>query len=161
MKLAVEEVRNKADLRMYLAHVARRHVTLELSMEDFETQLEREFHLAPFRLRGELLGLDELLRRSKDIYAAAIAKFQTADAAYRDVCNIADVQPSRAVRQSVDQFEELYKDAVEAHRILRSMFASEWVVWKTVDHGATELRVPAEGKAAPWLDRVVDPGHCQ
>jgi len=59
--------RNQADLRMYLAHVARRHVTLELGMEDLETQLEREFKLAPSTLRGELRGLDQLLVRSKDV----------------------------------------------------------------------------------------------
>jgi len=59
--------------------VARRHVTLELGMEDFETQLEREFGLAPFTLRGELRGLDTLLSRSKDVHAAAIAKFELLD----------------------------------------------------------------------------------
>jgi len=90
VKLAVEEVRNQADLRMYLAHVARRHVTLELGMEDLETQLEREFKLAPFRLRGELRGLDQLLVRSKDVYSAAISRFELLDD-YRDLCSIADV----------------------------------------------------------------------
>jgi len=77
VKLDVEEVRNQADLRTYLSHVARRHVTLELSTEDFETQLEREFGLAPFTLRGELQGLDTLLRRAKDAHAVVISKVES------------------------------------------------------------------------------------
>jgi len=117
VKLEVEEVRNQADLRMYLAHVARRHVTLELAMEDFETQLEREFKLAPFTLRGELRGLDQLLSRSKDVHAAAIAKFELLDD-YRDLCNIADdfsSSSSSHLRQCSGDLEQLYADAEEAH----------------------------------------------
>jgi len=144
----VDEVRNQADLRMYLTHVARRHVTLELAMEDFETQLEREFKLAPFTLRGELRGLDQLLSRSKDVHAAAIAKFELADDDdYRDLCNIADdfitsstsssplplqQQYDHHLRQCSGDLEQLYADAAEAHHKLRSLFASEWQMWKTV-----------------------------
>ena len=70
MKLEVNEFHNRADLKMYLTAVARRHVHLELSMEDFEKELEHEFSLAPLKLSGELKELEPLFRQSKDLYAA-------------------------------------------------------------------------------------------
>ena len=182
LKLLVEEVRNQADLRMYLAHVARRHVTLELSTEDLETQLEREFKLQPFRLRGELRGLDQLLRRSKDTFAAAIpSQFEEQKAGeaansssealhYRQLCGISDITfvsssqstfasgTGGGIKQCTGDLDELYEDAREAHHKLRQLFASEWREWKRVDHGKTVLSVPVEGSTALWVDKVVDPG---
>lgn len=157
-KLEVDDVRNRADLRSYLAFVARQHVTLELGIQDFEVNLEQQFNLAPLSLRNRLTELEAPLRKSKDIYQAAISKSMT-DAAYPDLCAIRDIEPRlQPLRQCSADFEELYADASAAHKQLTELFASEWVEWKTVDHGATVLRVPAAGKAADWVDIIIDPG---
>jgi len=183
VKLEVGEVRNQADLRTYLSHVARRHVTLELATEDFETQLEREFGLAPFTLRGELQGLDTLLRRAKDAHAVVISKVESLGD-FRDLCNIADItiapsscvpllaasqetrkqqQQQQYVRQCSNDLDVLYADAEQAHTKLRSLFARKWRVCKEVarvDGGGskTVLSVPVQGETEEWVDKVVDPG---
>ena len=168
MKLEVNEFHNRADLKMYLTSVARRHVNLELfSMEDFERELEREFSLDHLKLKGELSKLEPLFQRSKDLYAAAIAPLGDEAESYRELCSLADVQPRfDPIRQQQgggsDSLDQLYKDAREAHAKLRSLFADEWRVWKTVGgEGGTEktvLHVPVEGTRREWVDVVIDPG---
>ena len=62
-------------------------------------------------------------------------------------------------RQCAGSLQQLYEDAKEAHAKLRSLFASEWKVWKTVGGEVeTVLHVPMEGKAVEWVDVVIDPG---
>ena len=169
VKLEVNEFHNRADLKMYLTCVARRHVHLELSTEDFERELERQFALPSLKLTGELKELEPLVRQSKDLYAAAIAPFVVDDEAesYRELCSLVDVHPRfDPIRQQAggsDSLEQLYEDAKEAHAKLRSLFADEWRVWKTVGgEGGTEktvLHVSVEGKARrEWVDVVIDPG---
>lgn len=114
VRLEVDELRNQVDLREYLTNVALRHVRLELSIGDMEVQLEREFGLPLFRLRGELQGLDASFRKCKDIYAVALSKLPS-KAALRDVCKIREIRPDTLKQCSNDL------DAEEAHRILKSL----------------------------------------
>jgi len=146
-------------------------------MKDFETQLEREFGLAPFTLRGELRGLDELLSLAKDAHAVAIAKFESLGD-FRDLCDIADISPNsptktrqqqqkrQQVRQCSSDLEVLYADAKQAHTKLLSLFRSPEVA--SVDNGtgstsglsAPKFTAGEQGKAAAavWVDKVIDPG---
>ena len=128
---------------MYLAYVARRHVTLELGMADLETRLEREFNLAPFRLRGELRGLDEAMSRCKDIYAAAVGKLDQpvgeagAVNNYRAICNhIREFKLNGGeLKQSVTKMDQLFADAEEAHEKLKCLLVANKEVDKLLDPG--------------------------
>ena len=88
-KLEVDEVRNKADVRAYLAHVARKHVSLELTTVALEENLEREFGLTKLSLEGKLSELEVLIAKSKDIYNAVVSN-HVGESDYLAMCAVAD-----------------------------------------------------------------------
>lgn len=94
----MDEVRNRADLRAYLAHVARRYVSLEITTVDLEATLEREFKLAPASLQGKLVQLEVLIAQSKSIYQAAALKL-AGEKAYGDICEVSGIEPQVVSRQ--------------------------------------------------------------
>lgn len=137
---------------MYLAQVARRLIQ---PPKDIEAELELELGLAPLTLRGQLQDSVECIFRCKDAYAAAISKFELLHD-YKELCAINDIIPSEPLEQYSNDLDVLYADAGEAHQKLRSLFACEWREWKQQD--GVMLCVPKEGKAVPWVDRIIDPG---
>lgn len=54
VEIHVNEVRNRADVRAYLTHVAREHFKMEAKMGDLEANLEDEFKLTRGTLQDKL-----------------------------------------------------------------------------------------------------------
>src|SRR6185437_15250572 len=76
LELKVEEIRNREDLRSYLAQVARQYVKLDLTLGDIEVKLEREFEMVPGGLKGRLVELEEPIRKSRDCYDVVVQKLK-------------------------------------------------------------------------------------
>lgn len=154
LELKVDDIYNREDLRSYLAEVAKRHVKMDLTIADMEAKLEREFGLSPLSLKDCLSKLEDPIRKSKDTYDVVVQKLKL-QTGYTQLLQLSDI-PGSLLMQTTNDLNELYEDAKVAREKLLAKFASEWEVYKTI--GSTVLRVPVAGKAAPFVDRVIDPG---
>lgn len=156
VEIVVDELRNRADVRAYLMYVAREHFKMELTSADLEVSLERQFNLKTGALKDQLSGIQHAIQLSKRVYNDVISPIKH-DVAFQSVCAVVDV-PNVALEQSERDFEALYNDAKEARDKVMHVFASEWEEFNCIDGGRTVLRKPCKGKAAEWVDNVIDPG---
>ena len=75
-ELRADEAKNRADVEVYLRHIAKKHVKNELSMTDLEADIKRTFGID---MDGKMTELQVQVDKSREIYGVARTRLQALD----------------------------------------------------------------------------------
>ena len=119
-ELRADEVKNRADVDVYLRTILGQFVTSDVRMVDIEADVKRTFGVD---FTGKLGDLQEPMERSREIYREARTVLESLPG-FQELLEYATLKPN--AKQASDHFETVYAQAREAQELLTGAVAAEW-----------------------------------